>query len=180
MPITLVPTILGLFFWGRPATVAGHVVAVVVNPLKRTAQGPWTHVRQERFERVTPAITNLNSSGAVSRVIRRCWRMATTLHALPTDVRRRASPIRVPTLPVAKRSAPLPSTIVADDKPSGTIRCPWLDESPTATSAHHAATARSTFNECVCPQSRPIAKSAMIGTPSSKSSIDSFIRDANR
>jgi hypothetical protein len=85
--------IVGLFLLRRPAAILGRVRAVVVDAVERVKlRRTLSHVREERFEAVAPAVADRNSAATVVGVAR-CLRIqAPVLHLLPRAEFRRLAP----------------------------------------------------------------------------------------
>ena len=71
----------------RPATIPRFIVPVVVDPVDRMIRARSTaHIREERRERRTPALTDGNTSPAVTVEPIALWIQASLLQRLPGPV----------------------------------------------------------------------------------------------
>lgn len=81
--------VVGLRFPAGPSTVAGFVVAGVVDPVETHALRALAHVGQERFKRVDPSLANDYPSPTVPLIVIKGGRVAPRLHGHPAIVRAR-------------------------------------------------------------------------------------------
>jgi hypothetical protein len=84
----VVAAIKGLLFWSSPSTVRGFVVTVVVDSIKRVAQGRLApHVRNE-FGEIKPSITNLYPTTTVSCITQSFGVKTPHFHRGPSSILR--------------------------------------------------------------------------------------------
>lgn len=78
--------VVGLFFCCCPPTVRRFVMAIVVNPVERSARWTRSHVAKELFKRFNPLWSNANSSTAPLGVTLTCPAQASIFHRCPRFV----------------------------------------------------------------------------------------------
>ncbi len=89
---TFWPTIICLFFRGRPSAISRFIIAVVVRPTVDALSGwPWSHITQKCREAVAPLITHSYSATTIVGIGSIVWIKATTLCGLPYPVCRSAA-----------------------------------------------------------------------------------------
>ena len=79
-------TISGLLFGGSPSTVAGLIVAIVVDAIQGLPLWARPHVLKERFKAVLPALADANAPSAPERELRRVRVETAILHRLPRPI----------------------------------------------------------------------------------------------
>ena len=84
--MTLVATIIGLFFWSSPAAVAGFVIPVVVDPIKGQSMRTFSHVC-EKVNEIEPAFADGNASTSVAIPLIVIRIEASSFHVRPGNVR---------------------------------------------------------------------------------------------
>lgn len=80
------PSIVGLHLSGRPSTIAGRVVAIIVDAINRLTLGWMFHIFQKILKAISPSFANLNSSLSIVRVIIAERIVATVYHHDPNTV----------------------------------------------------------------------------------------------
>jgi len=83
----VVSAILRLLYSICPSTVAGFVVAVVVDPVDCHSGGHRPHVQVEVIERITPSLAHADSSATIVGVVPMAWVTTSCLHCTPRSVR---------------------------------------------------------------------------------------------
>ena len=76
-----------LSFSASPSAIFRGVIAVVVNSVKRISWRPFAHIFNKITKAINPAITDCNSSAAVSMILPKIRVIAALFHTLPNGVK---------------------------------------------------------------------------------------------
>lgn len=80
--------VVALLFRRRPSTIIRLVMAVVVNAFNRHAIRPFAHVSKKILKGSAPSFADANAARAISSIVLIPLVIASSLQAVPTDVRR--------------------------------------------------------------------------------------------
>jgi len=81
------PCILPLLLSGRPSTIAGFVVATIVDAVNRISRSwAWSHIFKKRREIMQPSVADNNAPATVIRPIGRSSVVTSPFHIFPRHI----------------------------------------------------------------------------------------------
>lgn len=81
----IVAFVIGLLQRSRPATVAGFIVPIVIDPVDTHSRGNGAHISQKRFES-EPSLADLNSTRTIVGIFEMIGIQTATLHGTPSPI----------------------------------------------------------------------------------------------